>query len=183
MVAYYGVRFFSNDMQGKCDSLYYNMRDSIVFMFGEPVVWTDDSQLTSEFMEIHSRGGEVDHIVMTNSSFVSSEEEPGLYNQIKGKDILGYFRDGELYRVHVMGNAETLYYPVENDDIIGINKAASASLMIFLKDSKPDRIRFLNRPEAVLYPPEDLSDEERILQNFMWLDHIRPKNWEDVFRK
>ena len=183
MVAYYGVRFFSNDMQGKCDSLYYNMRDSIVFMFGEPVVWTDDSQLTSEFMEIHSRGGEVDHIVMTNSSFVASEEEPGLYNQIKGKDILGYFRDGELYRVHVMGNAETLYYPVENEEIIGINKAASANLMIFLKDSKPDRIRFLNRPEAVLYPLEDLSDQDRILQNFVWLDHLRPIYWEDVFRK
>ncbi len=183
MVAYYGVRFFSNDIQGKCDSLYYNMRDSIIFMFGEPVVWTDDSQLTSEFMEIHSRDGEVDHIVMTNSSFVASEEEPGLYNQIKGNEILGYFGDGELYRVHVMGNAETLYYATEDEDIIGINKAASANLMIFLKESKPDRIKFLNRPEAVLYPLEELSDQERILQDFVWLNHLRPISWEDVFRK
>ncbi len=183
MVAYYGVRFFSNDMQGKCDSLYYNMRDSIIFMFGEPVVWSDESQLTAEFIEIHSKEGEVDHIVMNNSAFIISEEDQGLYNQIKGKEILGYFQDGELYRVNVSGNAETLYYPAEDEEIIGANKAASSSLLIFLKESKPDRIRFLNKPEATLYPLEDFPHEERFLQNFIWLDDIRPKSRQDVFKR
>ncbi|MFO7923742.1 MAG: OstA-like protein [Bacteroidales bacterium] len=183
MVAYYGVRFFSNDMQGKCDSLYYNMKDSIVYMFDEPVIWSEESQLTAQFMEVHSKNGEVDHIIMKNSAFVISEEKPGLYNQIKGKDITGNLRNGELYRVHVVGNAETLYYPVEDEEIIGINKAASASLIIFLKDSKPDSIRFLNQPEATLYPIEEVPEGERLLQNFHWLDHLRPKYREDVFRE
>ncbi len=183
MVAYYGTRFFSNDMQGKCDSLYYNMRDSIVYMFGEPVVWSETSQLTSEFMEIHSKNGEPDHIIMKNSALIVSEEEPGLYNQIKGNDVVGYFRDSELYRVNVSGNAETLYYPVENEEIIGVNKAESSRLIIFLKDSKPDRIRFLNHPVATLHPLSDLSEEERLLKGFHWLHDIRPRNPEDVFRK
>ncbi len=181
MVAYYGVKFFSHEMQGKCDSLYYNMRDSIIFMFGEPVIWSENNQLTAEMMEIHSRDGEVDHIVMTNSSFIASEEAEGLYNQIKGKNITGFVRDGEIYRVNVTGNAETLYFPVEDDEIIGANKAVSASLVIFLKDGRPDRIRFLTQPEGNLTPLEQTTSEERFLKNFIWLEDIRPKKREDVF--
>jgi lipopolysaccharide export system protein LptA len=183
MVAYYGVRFFSNDMQGKSDSMYYNMKDSIIFMFGDPVVWSDESQLTAEFMEIHSKQGEVDQIVMKNSALIVSEEEPGMYNQIRGRDILGFVNDGELYRVNVSGNAETLYYPRENDELIGINKAESANLVIFLKDNKPDRIRFLNKPEATLYPMGELPETDRLLNGFIWLDSLRPISPEDVFRK
>ncbi len=182
MVAYYGARFFSRDMQGRSDSLYYNMRDSVVFMFGDPVIWSDDNQLTAEYMELHLKNGEADHIVLNNSAFITSEEEPGLYNQIKGKDIIGYFNAGELYRVHVTGNAETLYYPAEDEEIIGVNKSASSNLTIFLKENKPHRIQFLSRAEATLYPMEDLPDEERFLQNFQWLENLRPIYWEDVFR-
>ena len=183
MVAYYGVRIFSHDMQGKCDSLYYNMRDSIIYMFDDPVIWSDESQLSAEIMELHSRNGEMDHIIMNNSSFIVSEEQGGFYNQIKGKDITGFFRNGELYRVNVSGNAETLYYPTEDNEIIGLNKAASSRLIIFLKENKPDIIRFHGMPEATLYPLEEVTEEERLLQNFRWLDHIRPKSREDVFIK
>ena len=183
ITAYYGVRFFSNDMQGKCDSLYYNMRDSVIHMFNGPVIWSDESQLSANYIEMHSRNGNVDHIVMNNSAFIVSEETTGLYNQIKGNNILGYFRDSELYRVNVSGNAETLYYPAEDEEIIGINKAASANLIIFLRENKPDRIRFLTSPDATLYPVDELSPAERLLENFQWLDDIRPKSREDVFMR
>jgi lipopolysaccharide export system protein LptA len=183
MVAYYGARFFSNEMQGKCDSIYYNMRDSIIYMFGQPVIWSDESQLSAEFMEVHSLDGDLDRIIMKNTAFIVSEEQEGLYNQIKGKDIVGIIRDGELYRVNVDGNAETLYYPLENDEIIGINKAASASLVIYLRENKPDRIIFLKDVDSNLFPLENVTEEERILNNFQWLDHLRPVSADDVFRK
>jgi lipopolysaccharide export system protein LptA len=183
MVAYFGVRLFSNDMQGKCDSLYYNMRDSIIYMFRDPVLWSDESQLTAEFIELHTRNGEADHVVMRNSAFIVSEEDEGMYNQIKGNEIFGFFNDGELYRVNVSGNAETLYYPVDNQEIIGINKAASSRLVIFMKENRPDRIRFLTRPEATLYPLDEVPAGDRLLPNFQWLDHIRPKSSEDVFNR
>ena len=181
--AYYGVRFFGNDMQGKSDSLYYNLRDSVIYMFDEPVIWSDGSQLTAEFMEIHSREGEVDHVIMNRSAFIISEEQYDMYNQIKGTDIVGFFRDGELYRVNVSGNAETLYYPLDNDEVIGINKIVSANMVIFLSENKPSRIRWLTSADATLYPIEKVPEQERILQGFQWLDNIRPKSWEEVFIK
>jgi lipopolysaccharide export system protein LptA len=183
MVAYYGARFFSNEMQGKCDSIYYNMRDSIIYMFGQPVIWSDESQLSAEYMEVHSLDGDIDRIIMKNTALIVSEEQEGFYNQIKGKDIVGIIRNGELYRVNVDGNAETLYYPLDNEEIIGINRAASASLVIYLRENRPDRIIFLKDVDSNLYPLEDLTEEERLLKNFQWLDHIRPVSPEDVFRK
>jgi lipopolysaccharide export system protein LptA len=182
LAAYYGVRFFSNEMQGKCDSLYYNVKDSVIHMFYEPVIWSGGSQLSAEYMEIHSKNGDVEHVIMKTSAFIVSEENPGLYNQISGKDMFGYVREGELYRVDVSGNAETLYYPLEEDGVVGINKAASANLIIFLKENKPDRIRLRGSPGAILYPMEELPPQERLLRNFQWLDEIRPKSKEDVFK-
>jgi lipopolysaccharide export system protein LptA len=179
--AYYSVRFFGNEIQGKCDSLFYNMRDSVIYMFAEPVIWSDGSQLTAEFMEVHSRNGEVDHIIMKRSAFIVSHEQDDMYNQIKGTDIVGFIREGDLYRVNVSGNAETLYYPLDNNEIIGINRIVSASMVIFLEENKPSRIRWLTNADATLYPVDKLPPQERILQGFQWLDQLRPKSRDDVF--
>ena len=50
--AFYNVRFFRNDIQGKCDSLHYNVADSMVYMRDEPVIWAEDSQLTGDSINI-----------------------------------------------------------------------------------------------------------------------------------
>ena len=48
---FHNVRFFRNDLQGKCDSLFYSDRDSVMRMYGLPVLWSDQQQISGE--EIH----------------------------------------------------------------------------------------------------------------------------------
>ncbi len=182
MNAYYGARFFSKDMQGKCDSLYYSFQDSIIRMYTDPVLWTNQTQLTADHIQIHSRDDQVDSVYMDRNSFIVSFEEDDYYNQIKGREMTGYFNQGELTRVRVVGNAETLYYPREENDIIGLNQVASTSLFIFMKDNSPHRIRFETNPEATLFPLEDLTDSDLFLEGFRWLDDIRPRSKIDLFK-
>ncbi len=181
--AFYGARFFSEDLQGQCDSLYYTFQDSIIRMYTEPVLWNNETQLTADYMEIHSKDEEIDHVIMNGNAFIVSFEEGDYYNQIKGRDMTGYFNEGELSRVRVVGNAETLYYPKEEEEIIGVNVVASTTLMIFMKDNSPERIRFETNPEATLYPLEDMSGSELFLKDFKWLEEIRPLSKEDLFKK
>ena len=36
------VKIYKKDFQGKCDSLYYSITDSVIELYKKPVIWTDD---------------------------------------------------------------------------------------------------------------------------------------------
>jgi lipopolysaccharide export system protein LptA len=180
--AYYHVKIFREDLQGKCDSLTYTDIDSIFRFFGEPVIWSDENQITAEFIEVHIKNQKIDHIDMTNSAFIISQEDETRFNQIKGRDMVGYFVDGKLNMVDVDGNGQTLYFVPEEDYLIGANKAQSSNLKIYLKDNKVTRINFITKPDAVYYPIDLLSPNDAKLENFRWYGEFRPLKKMDAFK-
>ena len=180
--AYYHVKIFRADLQGKCDSLTYSDLDSAFRFYGEPVIWSDENQLTAELIEIFTKKQKIDHIKMNNGAFIISEEDSSHYNQIKGRNMTGYFKHGKLNYVDVNGNGETLYFVPEENIIIGANKAESSSLKIYLEETKISRINFLTQPEAIYYPIELLSPNDAILSDFVWMEEYRPLKMEDVFK-
>ncbi|MEO0639960.1 MAG: OstA-like protein, partial [Bacteroidota bacterium] len=42
--AYRSVQFFMTDMQGRCDSMVYFYDDSTIYLFGQPVIWSEQGQ-------------------------------------------------------------------------------------------------------------------------------------------
>ncbi len=111
-----------------------------------------------------------------------NEEDSGKFNQIKGRSMTGYFRNNEAYKIDVRGNGETVYYAKDKNEIIGVNLAQSSNLTIYLKDNKPDDIRFYVKPSGVTYPLGMAPQEELLLKGFKWLDKLRPRTMEDIFR-
>jgi len=110
--------------------------------------------------------------------------DTGQFNQVKGKYMHGFFAENQLYKVEVKGNSETIYYLKEDnsDDLIGINKAVSSDLLIFINKKQFETITFITSPEGTLYPVNELPVSERILKNFKWQDKNRPKEKNDVFK-
>jgi hypothetical protein len=53
-------------------------------------------------------------------------------------------------------------------------------IIYFTKDKKVDRIYFLTRPDATLYPVMQFPAEESKLKNFKWLIGLKPKSKEDL---
>jgi lipopolysaccharide export system protein LptA len=180
--AYYHVKIFRNDLQGKCDSLVYAEADSVFRFFGEPVLWSEENQLTAEFITIETNAKGLNKIDMTNSAFIISMEDTSRYNQIKGRDMQGWFKDNQLYLIDVNGNGQTIYYARDQGELQGVNKAQSATLKIYLKDKKIERINFITQPEATYYPIKIFPPAESKLENFRWFGEFRPLNRDDVFR-
>jgi hypothetical protein len=121
---------------------------------------------------------------MRNSSFIVSEEDTTRYNQIKGKNMDGYFRDNKLYRIDVFSNGQTIYYPKDDsNEIIGANKADCTDMKIYIEDSKVNRILFINHPEGTLYPDHKIIASEMILRGFQWFIDVRPKDKNDIFKR
>ncbi len=180
--AYYGVRFYRADMQGKCDSLAYWSKDSTLQMFHEPVIWSGANQMTAQYVEMVTEDKENQLVKMNEDAFIiAQEEDSAKFNQIKGRNMTGFVRKRDLYKIDVDGNGESIYYARDDNGIIGLNKAQGSNILIFLKQRKVSRIVFVTSPEGKLSPIAELSEEEKTLPGFVWLDAIRPKSYTDIF--
>jgi hypothetical protein len=153
-------------------------------MYHSPVLWTDNNQLTADTIHLLTGKNTMKELFLNANAFIISLSDTGQYNQVKGKNMHGFFAENQLYKVDVKGNSETIYYLKEDnsDDLIGINKAVSSDLLLFISKKQFETITFITSPEGVLYPVNELPFAERILKNFKWLDSKRPKVKFDVFK-
>jgi lipopolysaccharide export system protein LptA len=181
LYAYHRVKFFKNDLQGKCDSLVYSTTDSSMKMYGVPAIWSQDNQLTGDSIKIQTAGKALKSIELPTSGFIVSKEDSVHYNQIRGKYIKGYFKKNDLYLIKVQGNGQTIYYDKEKEKIKAVNRADCSDLNIFMTDKKINHIVFLKKPDATLYPLDKIDVKELRLKNFTWRGRERPRKVADIF--
>jgi len=181
--AYYNVKFYSQDIQGLCDSMVYLSVDSTITLFNEPVSWASGNQMTAEKITLLTGNGKIKEFYLNNKAFmVARREESEMYDQIKGRNMTGYFKDNELYMVYVDGNGETIYFPDDKGVIIGINTATSSNIRIMIDKRKVTDIIFINKPDGELNPLFLADPEEARLKDFRWLQYMQPLNKYDIFK-
>ena len=184
MKAYYGVRIFRNDMQGICDSLQFNTKDSTLHMYKNPILWNTGYQMTGDTIVIFFNDSTIEKAHSINYAFATEKVDSTYYNQLKGKNMKIYFTDGEVRLIDVSGNAETIFYPLENDGtFIGMNKTESSYFTIQVKDRKPERMVLWPSPTGSTLPLPDLTPETKFLQGFTDFEHLRPTDRFDIFIK
>lgn len=181
LYAHHKVKFYKNDLQGKCDSMIYTMGDSLMRLYGKPVIWSQENQLTADSMRIQTGGKAIQSLELTTGGFITSQEDSMRYNQIKGKYIKGYFKKNDLYMIKVDGNGQTIYFAKEKDKITAVNRADCGKLNIYMKDKKVDHITFITKPEATLYPLQQIDAKELRLKDFSWRGPERPHSVKDIF--
>ncbi|WP_439184834.1 OstA-like protein [Carboxylicivirga taeanensis] len=182
--AYYNVKFYRKDLQGRCDSMVYDFRDSTNTFYNDPVIWAQKNQMTAQTIKLFSKNNALYKAELINSAFIIAPEQDSLhYNQIKGRNMVGYIRNNELYRIDVDGNGQTIYYPKDKDVVIGVNRAESSSLSIFLSKKQITGIKLRTDPNGNLNPPYLLPAEDVRLKGFIWLENIRPKSKLDIFKQ
>ena len=179
---FYKVKFFRKNLQGMCDSMVYHGKDSTLILYREPVFWSAKNQLTADSIHMVILHGEVDSMVFYNSAFIISKDDTNKFNQVKGRDMIAYFRNNDIFKIKVLGNAETIYYAREDDkSLIGINKVVSSDMLIFLEKNELKSITYINQPSGTLYPEKDISPHDLKLKNFKWMEERRPLKKEDIF--
>lgn len=141
ILAYYGTRFFRTDLQGMCDSLIYFTKDSVVQLFNNPVIWSDNHQLSADHIEMKQITNAPDELHLTGNGFIVSKLDSGRYDQIKGRQMVGYVVNNELNRIEVNGNGQTLYYARQEEEIIGLNRVESSKISIRFREGTIFKLR------------------------------------------
>ena len=180
--AYYGVRFYRIDMQGVCDSMQFNTRDSVLYMYTEPVLWNEQYQLYGDTIAIYMNDSTIEYAHVIQFAFAAQHVDSSYYNQLKGNDLKAYFEGQAVHQIDVAGNAESIFYPLEKDGAkVGMNETKSGFLTIWVKDNKLDKLKIWPSPVGSMTPIPDLKPDQKMLKVFYWFDYLRPKNWDDIY--
>ena len=182
MRAHYNVRIYREDIQCVCDSVHYHGRDSIATLCGDPVCWNGSNQVSSDTIRIYIKNGSVDYLHGVGNATAVKQESDREFNQLAGKEMIAYVRDGDVYLVDVIGNAETIFYPREDDgSYIGVNKTQSSFVKLYLADRQIHHILFTTSTTGVMIPMDQATDEDKFLVTFFWAEPERPRKPGDIF--
>ncbi len=181
IMCYNDVRFFKTDIQGICDSLVYFSKDSTIHLHTEPLLWSNENQMSADFIEVINNTVPPNEVILRNNSFIIQQVDSTKFNQIKGKNMTGYIRDNQLYLVDVSGNGQSIYYPSDENGVFGINSAESSNIKLYLAKNKIQRINFVTTPTGVMDPLQLIETGFSNLDGFNWRDAIRPKNKYQIF--
>ena len=184
--AFYKVKIYRSDLQVMCDSLIYIESDSAFDFYGEPVLWAEENQLTASQIRVIMKNQALHRMDLTGVALVISEKDSVSYDQMRGKEMTGYFVDNRLNRINVTGNGQTIYYATEEEGgeekIVGANKTVCSDLVIYLKDNKISKVSYKTQPDGTYYPLELFPAGEARLSDFKWVEEWRPRSYLDVFR-
>lgn len=185
LLAYHGVRLVKSDLSGKADSLFYNYSDSSIQLFKDPVMWNQKSQISADSMVFFIANEKLDRVYMKDKAFAIMTDTLLNFNQMKGRKMTGYFHEGQIQRLFIEGNGESLYYALEADTLTqGVNRILSATIELGFEDGYIKKSNFGIRPDGKFVPVQKIDEKNGQLEGFKWRIGDRPKRKDiDEWRK
>lgn len=176
LLAYSNVRFFNNDIQGIADSMVYNVKDSVISLYRNPVLWSDQNQISADSIRMIVSNKTISEIVMTANSFVVTRDSLGGFNQIKGRNMIAILENQQLKEVNVTGNGESIFYMYDQESgiMLGLNKIICSDINLYFVEGRLEDAKFLVNPEGDFIPPHELKPENEYLKGFIWWKEMRP---------
>ena len=199
---YYNAKIFKKDISAKADSIHADQKTGLTQLINlarlntgdafsaarKPILWNVDNQMTGDTIHLKSNpvSEKLDSLIVFNNAFTISKDtisENG-YNQISGKRLIALFNDNnDINEVHILKNAESINYTRnDNGELIGIDKAKSANIVIYIEDKEVVEFRREFDPEAKTHTEDDLPENARKLRGFDWREDERPTSVEDLFK-
>jgi lipopolysaccharide transport protein LptA len=189
LLAWRDVRIFKSDMQSVCDSLSYSSADSIFWFFKDkkaaslPIIWSDTSQFSGDTIKMALRNKKLDRIWLRQNAMVINSEDGLLFNQIKGRFTTAYFRENQVREMHTDGNAQAVYYALDDKRAyIGVNETQCSEMRLYFGDNKVNSIKFYAAPEGKFTPMKKAGKDPKKLDGFFWERNRRPASVEDILR-
>lgn len=186
LLAYHDVRIFKNNLQGVADSMAFSTADSIFRFFkiqSIPVLWSDTSQFSGDTIRMLLKNKRLDRIWLRQNALVVNSDDGQFFNQIKGRNTTAYFRDNQVNNMWVEGNAEAVYYALDDRRAyIGVNETQCSEMRLYFGDNRVQSVKFYTEPKGKFTPMEKARNA-RQLEGFFWEKTRRPRSIADLLER
>lgn len=182
-IAFHNVRIFNDSLQSVADSLYYSSEDSIFRLLKNPIVFSNNSQISGDTIFIYTKNKKAERLYVFDNGIIINKLNIRMYNQIAGRTLNGYFKNGELDYMRAKGlPAESIFYPQDEDSaFIGMNRSKGDLIDLYFKNKEINKVKFVKDVEGTFYPIRQIPEKQRLLNNFLWQEKRRPKNKFELF--
>ncbi|MCF6352250.1 MAG: Organic solvent tolerance protein OstA [Cyclobacteriaceae bacterium] len=177
LLAYSNVKIFKKELRGVADSIAYFVADSIMTLFGDPVLWSGENQMSGDTIDIFLENNSLHKMELYPKAFVASSDSAEYFNQIKGRSMVAWFKEEELSLVNVYGNGESIFFMRDEKTLalVGMNNIICSDITLRFKDRKLIDASFLVKPEGKFIPPQELKSDDIKLNGFKWRGEEKPE--------
>jgi lipopolysaccharide export system protein LptA len=182
LIAAHHAKIFKSDLQAVADSIFYSYVDSTVRMFGHPMIWAEHSQLSGDTINLQMKNKKIDNVEMFPRAMIVNidKQDSTSFNQIGGRKMRGFFKDGKINVFYVDGNAETIFYKRDSLRVTNWYHSISSRIRVNFKNSEVKDVAWYVKPEEKYSPIAKVKEENKILKNFIWKPKDRPVSKESV---
>lgn len=191
--AYRKSRMFKSNIQLRADSLTFNETDGIMHLFGKPIAWSGEKQVTGDKIEAYfdTENEYVDSLKVVGNAFAISKADSlnlkDEFNQVKGKLMTVYYKENKVNLAKVIGNAQAITYADDQNEKtketerIGVSLSTCGTIEAEFEENKVQIITCNVGANVDTFPMSQISREKRFFPDFNWNTKDRLRKWEDIF--
>ena len=180
--AFHRVRFFRNDVQGLCDSMSMVERDSILYMYYNPIIWYEDKQVVGNVIWLHLNDSTVDWARLPEQGLMSQHIAEDCYNQLSASDMTVWMADSTISRLYGEGTVQTIMFPMENDSTYNKFSFTESSYMdAYFENNDLRRLMMWPETTGKITPLYLAKRNSYFLPKFRWYAPLRPMSPDEVF--
>ena len=191
--AYRKSRMFKSNIQVRADSLSFNETDGIMHLFGKPIAWSGQKQITGDKIEAYfdTQNEYIDSLKVVGNAFAISKADSlnlkDEFNQVKGKLMTVYYKENKIQLAKVIGNAQAITYADDQNEKtneterIGVSLSTCGTIEAEFEENKVQIITCNVGANVDTFPMSQISREKRFFPDFNWNTKDRLRKWEDIF--
>ncbi len=182
-LVYHNAKVFSDSAQAKCDSLRYSQSDSLMILYRDPVVWGKEAQVLGDTIYALLDSNKIHEVYVPKNAILIQQNGPEkfeLFDQVQGNRLHAFFVNNELDSALAYPNAETIYFPMDEDSAyLGASKASSERLKMRFKARKIWQVHYLKDFKQVMTPMKDVAPANFRLSRFKWRGAEKAKDLQE----
>ncbi|MGE0566393.1 MAG: OstA-like protein [Bacteroidia bacterium] len=181
--AFRNVKIFKTDLQAVCDSANFNGLDSLLKLYNNPIIWSNNSQGTGSLIQIKMAEKSIRSFELIKNAFLINNTDTvnKKYNQMSCQKIEAFFENDTIRSAFLRGNVEMLYYVKNENKWTGLNNTICSQVNAYFKIEEIHKTTLLSKPKGTIKPMLELKEEDLYLKGFNWMPNKRPKSKSEVF--
>ncbi|NNE33744.1 MAG: hypothetical protein HKN13_00805 [Rhodothermales bacterium] len=145
-----------------------------VWLFGDPVLWFEDTQVRGDTIRVTMHNGELDSLFVDGNAFLAQEDTLlGRVQQVAGPTIRGSL-SGSSREIRIGKGADAIYFLAEDGSGSGATKTNSNYVVMNFEGDSLRSITALENIEGTYYS-EEIVPSTLQLPGFVWSPDMRPQ--------
>jgi len=177
------VRIYNDSLQAVADSMFYSGIDSSFALYYEPTVWNKENQITGDTILLFTKNKKADRMDVFENALMIQALNTECYNQLSGRVMKAFFKEGEIAFTDVKGSAESIYFARDNDSaFIGMTRTEADKIEMLFENKQLQQVKYIRSIKSATYPMRSIPEGKAKLEGFEWRNEKRPKDKFSLFQ-